>query len=178
VCVRAWPCRARHAANATSWHGRGDGAMTTRRWRQRSRVAARPPAAWKGKGPTLGPRARVHAAPARRSHGGALAAGAATVASLGAKASKARQNGRHPRRQQDTPMERIGEGPAKASKGVALVAWPWLCVRARASGSPEPRHGRARHGGARRGKGRRRLWFMMARLIVSCRVHTQRATAS
>ena len=29
-----------------------------------------------------------------------------------------------------------------ASKGVALVVWPWLCARARASSSPEPRRGR------------------------------------
>jgi hypothetical protein len=64
---------------------------------------------------------------------------------------RARQrNGRHPWRHQGTPVERIGEGPAKASKVVALVAWPWLCSHARASGSPEPRRNHARHCGTRK----------------------------
>ena len=61
----------------------------------------------------------------------------------------------HPRQHQGTPTVRIGTGPPKASKGVALVAWPWLCARARTSGLPEPRRGRAL-GTAALGQGRRR----------------------
>ena len=48
-----------------------------------------------------------------------------------------------PRRRHGMPAGRIGEDPSRASKGVALVVWPWLCARARASGLPEPRRGRA-----------------------------------
>ena len=79
-----------------------------------------------------------------------------------------------PRRRHGTPTGRISEGPTKASKGVTLVAWLWLCAHSRSSGSPEPRRGRTWHDSARgTGVRRRRLRAMAAKRRGFLQAHKQ-----